>query len=155
MIVRWPDVAKAGSVCDRYVISTDFYPTMLDMTGLPLRPDQHVDGVSFAPHLKGKDDNKRGPIFWHYPHYGNQGGSPSAALRDGDWKLIRFFEDNRTELYNLASDIGEHHELSSAESDRTRIMQRQLDEWLAGVGARMPSSNPNWKPAAGESDSIR
>jgi arylsulfatase A-like enzyme len=147
MIARWPGVSKPGSVCDRYVISTDFYPTMLDMAGLALRPEQHLDGMSFAPLLKGEGDYERGPIFWHYPHYGNQGGSPAAAVRDGDWKLIRFFEDNRTELYNLASDVGEQHESSAAEPDRAATMRLQLDDWLASVGAQMPTPNPNASPS--------
>ena len=87
MIIRAPGVTKAGSTCDTPVTSTDFYPTLLELAGLPLRPQQQVDGMSLVPLLKG-DSLARGPLFWHYPHYGNQGGAPGGVVRDGDWKLI-------------------------------------------------------------------
>ncbi|MHC4736738.1 MAG: sulfatase, partial [Planctomycetota bacterium] len=100
MIIKWPGVVKPNSVCSEPVTSTDFYPTMLEMADLPLKPKQHVDGVSLVPLLKGKEKLERNAIFWHYPHYGNQGGSPGGAVRAGDYKLIEFYEDNRAELYN-------------------------------------------------------
>jgi arylsulfatase A-like enzyme len=145
-IVRWPGVTKPGSTSEQYIISNDYYPTLLEMAALPPRPEQHLDGKSFVPLLRGDRSYQRGPIFWHYPHYGNQGGSPSAAVRDGDWKLIRFFEDDRLELYNLASDLGERHDLSKTESSRAAAMRGQLDDWLKSVDARLPSRNPAWKP---------
>ena len=112
MIVKWPGVIKAGSVCGEPVISTDFYPTMLEIAKLPPKPAQNVDGVSIVPLLRGKKMD-RGAIYWHYPHYGNQGGSPGSVIRDGDWKLILFYEKNReVELYNLRDDIGEGNNLA-------------------------------------------
>ncbi|GIS63546.1 MAG: sulfatase [Planctomycetaceae bacterium] len=107
MIVRWPGVTAAGSVCKQVVTSTDFYPTILEITGLKARPAQHRDGVSFVSLLKGKT-RKRGPLLWHYPHYGNQGGAPAGAVREGRWKLIEWYEDKRVELFDLESDIGEN-----------------------------------------------
>jgi arylsulfatase A-like enzyme len=142
LIVRWPDHA-AGATCDSYVISTDYYPTLLEMAGVPLRPEQHVDGMSFAPLLEEPRDRERGPIFWHYPHYGNQGGSPTTAMRDGDWKLIELLEDGRLELYNLAQDIGEQVNLAGADPLRTVRMKEQLHAWRQSVGAQMPSPNPD------------
>jgi len=147
LIIRWPGVAKRGAVCDQYVTSTDFYPTMLAMAGLPPRRQQHVDGKSFAPLLTGEAEFERGPIFWHYPHYGNQGGTPAAAVRDGDWKLIEFFEDGRSELYNLASDLAEQHNLAQSQHERVATLQRQLHQWQLSVDARKPSPNPNYTPA--------
>lgn len=147
LLVRWPGKTKPGAVCDDYLISTDYYPTMLEMAGVEARPHQHVDGQSFAPLLQGEQkDFNRGPIYWHYPHYGNQGGQPAAAIRDGDWKLIEFFEDGRTELYNLANDLSEQHDISKSEPDRTATMQRQLHEWQRSVGAQFPSPNPDFSP---------
>ncbi len=101
LIVRWPGRIEAGSICDVPVSSPDFYPTMLDMAGLDLLPEQHCDGESILPLLKGGNTMKREAIFWHYPHYGNQGGTPGSSVRCGDYKLIEFFEDGRLELYNL------------------------------------------------------
>lgn len=145
MIIKWPGVTAPGSECNVPVTSTDFYPTMLDMAGLPLRPKQHVDGVSLAPLLDGKPLD-RGPLFWHYPHYGNQGGTPSAAVRDGDWKLIHFFEDHRLELYNLKDDIGEKHNLATEEPQKVKELRQKLIKWLNETGAVMPSVSPRYQP---------
>ncbi|MEN6333319.1 MAG: sulfatase, partial [Phycisphaerales bacterium] len=110
LIVRWPGVTQAGSTCEEPVTSTDFYPTMLEMAGLPPKPEQHVDGRSVAPLLKRTGSQERRAFFWHYPHYGNQGGSPGGAVRVGDYKLIEFYEDSRVELYNLRDDLGEQND---------------------------------------------
>ncbi len=142
MVIHWPGMAKAGSVTDQVMISTDFYPTLLDMAGLPALPQQHVDGVSLVPTLRGKKQ-KRGPIFWHYPHYGNQGGSPGSAVRYGDWKLIEWFEPGRSlELYNLKADIGEQNNLAEKNPGKTQQLHTILQRWRLEVGANMPSPNP-------------
>lgn len=141
MIVRWPGKTAPGSECAAPVISTDFYPTMLAMAGLPLRPRQHVDGRSLVPLLKQEGKLHREAIYWHYPHYGNQGGSPGGAVRSGDWKLIEFFGPKRVELYNLAEDLGEDHNLAEEEPERAARMLEMLRAWQREVGARMPTPN--------------
>jgi len=146
MLVRWPGVVKAGSVCSEPVISTDFYPTMLDMASLAPRPKQHIDGVSFVPLLKGAKSLDRKAIFWHYPHYGNQGGSPGGAVRLGNYKLIEFYEDSHLELYNLKADIGEKNNLAARMSEKTAEMLKMLRTWRRQVDARMPTPNPDYKP---------
>lgn len=93
--VPWMDVA--GNECPVPVTGADFYPTLLDLTGTPLRPEQHKDGVSLLPLLEGRRIADR-PLFWHYPHYGNQGGDPSSIIREGDWKLIHYWEDENNTL---------------------------------------------------------
>ncbi len=150
MIIRWPGVTKSGSVCDVPVTSTDFYPTMLDMAGVPRRPSQHVDGVSLVPLLKQDGALPERPLFWHYPHYGNQGGSPGAAVRLGDWKLIEFFEDGRAELYNLRDDVGERNDLAPTQPEKTRDLAGLLHAWQKDAGARFPTPNP--AAAQGASD---
>ncbi len=141
-LIKWPGVTRPGTECDVPVISTDFYPTMLEMAGLRPRDDQHVDGLSLVPLLCRESGIERDALFWHYPHYGNQGGSPGAAIRAGDWKLIEFFEDNRVELYNIKSDIGETNDLSSAEPERVKTLRARLHAWQKEVGARFPTPNP-------------
>ncbi len=141
MIIRWPGGGRKAALCDAPVISTDFYPTILDLAGLPLRPQQHRDGVSFAPLFKGRSLNLR-PLFWHYPHYGNQGGAPGGAVRDGDWKLIEWDEDGRIELYNLREDIGEKHNLADKHPDRASQLHNLLKNWRNEVQATRPSPNP-------------
>jgi len=135
-LIRWPGVAVAGSKCDVPVISTDFYPTILDMAGLPSKNDQHRDGVSLAPLMKGGTKIDRDALFWHYPHYGNQGGFPSGAVRMGDWKLIERFEDGRVHLYNLRLDIGEREDLAFAYPERVEQMRAKLHAWYKEVDAK-------------------
>jgi arylsulfatase A-like enzyme len=139
LIVRAPGLARPGSVCDTPVTSPDFFPTLLALAGLPARPGQHLDGVSFVPSLKG-DSLRRGPVFWHYPHYGNQGGAPGGAVRDGDWKLIEWYEDQSIELFNLKEDLGEQSNLATRRPDKVKELRAKLDAWRRDVGARMPTA---------------
>jgi len=144
MIVKWPGTTKPGSVCDVPVTSTDFYPTILEMAALPPKPNQHVDGVSFASLLKGQDVAQR-PLFWHYPHYGNQGFSPGAAIRFGNYKLIEFFEDNHIELYNIENDISEKNDLSKKMPRKAVELRAMLDHWQKTVDAKFPTPNENYE----------
>ena len=142
MIIKWPGVARAGSVCHEPVVSTDFYPTMLEMAGLPLKPAQHVDGVSLAGLLRGTGTLKPRALYWHYPHYHGSGNRPSGALRAGDYKLIEWYEDGKVELYNLKDDLGEKHDLAAALPDKADELRRRLHAWRTEVGATMPVGEP-------------
>jgi arylsulfatase A-like enzyme len=144
--VKAPGVTKAGSLCDKPVTGADFYPTMLDLAGLDLRPEQHVDGVSLKPLLKGAGIDER-PLFWHYPHYGNQGGEPSSIILKGEWKLIHYYEDGRNELYRPMADIGEEKDLAGAEPERTAALWKELDAFLKSSGARRPQPYREYDPA--------
>ena len=135
-LIRWPGVAKPGSRCDVPVVSTDFYPTILEMAGLPAKNSQHLDGVSLVPLLKGRKRIKRDAIYWHYPHYSNQGGFPGGAVRMGDWKLIERLEDGRVHLYNLKQDIGESKDLASEQPQRVERMRNKLHAWYKQVDAK-------------------
>ena len=147
--IKASGVTRPGSTCDTPAIGTDFYPTILELAGLPLRPQQHVDGVSLVPLLRGGPIAPR-PLFWHYPHYGNQGGEPSSIIRQGDWKLIHYWEDNRNELYHLPDDLGEQHDLAVSEIERTGQLWRELQAWLKETGAKIPQPNPDYTEAMGE-----
>ena len=94
-IIKWPGGTQPGTVSDAVITSMDFYPTILDMAGLPLRPDLHVDGKSLVPLLKNKTQKVHDTTYFHYPHRSNQKGSPSGAIRQGDYKLIVSINDNR------------------------------------------------------------
>ena len=145
MIIKWPGVTRPGSVCRTPVISTDFYPTMLEMAGLPLRPEQHEDGISLVPLLRGGKTLARRALYWHYPHYSNQGGTPSGAVRAGGWKLIEFYEDDHVELYDLRNDLSEKRDLAAAHPEKAAELRRMLHAWRAETGALMPTPNPAWK----------
>lgn len=147
--IRYPGVTTPGSESDVPVTGADFYPTILDLCGLPLRPEQHVDGLSLVPVLKGGTLQER-PLYWHYPHYDNQGGEPSSLLRLGDWKLIHYYEDGRDELYRLSSDPSEQSDLSRSFPVKTAAMAQQLERWLKSVDAKFPSPDPRYDPVRTE-----
>ncbi|MFQ6039548.1 MAG: sulfatase [Candidatus Poribacteria bacterium] len=146
LIIKWPGVIQPGSLCDVPVTSPDFYPTLLEMAGLELMPQQHCDGVSFLSLLQGGNTLSREAIFWHYPHYGNQGGTPGSSVRCGDYKLIEFFEDGRVELYNLREDVSEEHDIAKDRPDITKRLKGMLDDWRKKVEAKIPEPNPDYKP---------
>ena len=147
LIVRCPGVVPAGSVNATPVLSPDFYPTLLEACGQKLRPEQHLDGRSFFAALKSGKTVKRAPMFWHYPHYGNQGGAPGGAVMDGDWKLVEWFENQKIELFNLSTDPGEQNNLVVAEPRRAKALQARLHAWQTEVGARMSTPNSEYDPA--------
>ena len=139
-IISAPGIAKPGSVCETPVISTDYYPTLLQLAGLPLLPEQHKDGMSLVPLLKGGEPTQR-PLFWHYPHYANQGGGPCGAVRDGDWKLVEWFEDGRLELFNIRDDMAETKNLADKNPDQAKKLHAKLIAWRKEVKAVMPTPN--------------
>ncbi len=144
-VASWPGVIAAGSQSDVPITSPDIYPTFLEAAGLPLRPEQHSDGISLLPALQGATELSRDALFWHYPHYGNQGGTPGCSVRKGDYKLIHFFEDDRLELYNLLNDMGEQHNLATELPDVATELHRELWNWIESVNAQIPQPNPDWK----------
>ncbi len=146
MIVKWPKWGMKNIVCDEPVISTDFYPTILEMLGVEYEPSK-IDGKSFTRLLKGKKMN-RGPIYWHFPHYSNHGmQSPGCAIRDGDYKLLEYFENGTVQLFKLSEDIGEQKDLAKIEVEKTKVLIRKLRSWRKQVGAQMMKPNPNYDPA--------
>lgn len=143
-LIAWaPGKIPAGRISPQILTSPDFYPTLLEWAGLPLRPGQHKDGVSFLPALL-RQDFDRGDVFWHYPHYGNQGGTPGSAMRCGDYKLLEFFEDGHRELYNLREDPSESQNLAEALPDLTEAMAVRLAAWREKAGAKIPAYNPEY-----------
>jgi len=142
LIVRAPGVTPAGQTCSVPAYSADFYPTVLELAGLPPRPAQHVDGVSLVPALKGGKQLGREEIVWHYPHYHGSAWTPGSAIRAGDWKLIRFYDKEKVELYNVREDLGERNELSAKHPDRTKELLARLEKYLESVHAQMPKPNP-------------
>ncbi len=143
LLIRWPAVVKAGSVLSTPVSSPDFFPTLLAAAGAKPPSGQTLDGVNLLPVLQGKTLPER-PLFWHYPHYGNQGGAPCAAIRRGDWKLIEWYEDDRVELFNLSSDLGEQTDLSTKEPNRVAKLRDELHAWQKSVNAQFPQPNPSY-----------
>jgi arylsulfatase A len=147
LLVSWPGRIAPRRVADAVVTSPDFFPTLLELAGLPARPADHADGASFAPVLL---DPAARPaeraVCWHYPHYSNQRGKPHGAVRAGRWKLVEWFEDGAVELFDLAADLSEAEEVSRAQPGVARDLLAKLRAWRAEVGAQMPTPNPAYQP---------
>ncbi len=146
-IIRAPGTTQANTTCDVPVMSIDFFPTLLDLTKTP---SEEVDGKSLLPLLKGQTEWDRDALYWHYPHYSNQGGFPGAAIRQGDWKLIERFEDGEIQLYDLTNDIGESRDLAAKHPERVNAMRKKLHDWYKEVDAEFLRAKPDgpepWKP---------
>jgi arylsulfatase A-like enzyme len=140
LIIKYPAAIEKGSENNTPVISTDFFPTLLQLSGLPLLTKQHVDGVSLVPLFKNKKI-KRDALYWHYPHYGNQGGAPASAIRYRKWKLIEQFESNTFELYDLAKDPGERNNLIDREPSIAKKLKTLLMDWRTNQQAILPQKN--------------
>ncbi|MCL4146467.1 UNVERIFIED_CONTAM: hypothetical protein GTU68_008792 [Idotea baltica] len=145
MIIRWPGKTAPGSVSQTPVTSTDFYPTMLEMAGLPMKPEQHQDGVSLVPLLTKAATIER-DIFWHYPHYSNQGDRPGGAIRSGNYKLIERFETGQLELFDLENDLGETKDLAEEMPEKVQELHQKLLAWRKSVNAEMMDENPEYDP---------
>ncbi len=139
LIVYWPGRTKANQTSKALVTGTDYYPTLLEMLDLPALPNQHVDGQSFVPALMG-EAYRRGPIFWHFPHYSNHGyQSPNGAIREGNYKLIEYFENHSVQLFNLNQDLGEQRDLSLEQPAVAKRLLVRLQNWRKEVDAKMPA----------------
>jgi arylsulfatase A-like enzyme len=150
--IRWPGVVEPGSACGTPITGVDFYPTMLEIAGAHPTSGKVLDGESIVPLLTGSGELERDAVFWHFPAYlqGRENTwrtTPAGAMRQGDYKLLEFFEDGRLELYNLKDDIGERHDLSDEMPQRTRQMHERLVEWRRSVRAPVPTeANPEYDP---------
>ena len=146
-IIRAPGITQPGSVSRKPMVSMDFFPTMLDLAGLPAQPKLHADGQSLLSQLRGNDSGSR-TLYWHYPHYHGSSWKPGASIRDGDWKLIEFYHHDKVELYNLANDIGEQKNLATRQPKKTAELRAKLRTWQKSMKAKMPVPNPAYKAPA-------
>jgi arylsulfatase A-like enzyme len=149
LIVRYPPLVKAGTICEVPAMSIDLAPTIADLAGVKERPA--MDGVSLAPLLKDADaDLGRRALYWHYPHYHPGGAAPYGAICDGDDRLIEFYEDGKVELYDLAQDVGEKSDLAAKMPQKRDELLARLHQWRKEVGAQMPVANPDYDPSRAE-----
>jgi arylsulfatase A-like enzyme len=163
LIVRWPGHVPAGKVVDDPVVNTDWIPTLLELAGispvgrsptasLPGRSETPsyvggLDGVSFAALLTGRGPAPQRPLFWHFPHYTNQGSRPTGAMRDGNWMLVEYYDEEKAELYDLGKDIAEARDLAAQQPDRVASMRAALAAWRKSVAAQDNRPNPDFDPA--------
>jgi arylsulfatase A len=145
LIVRWPDHLPAGKVVDAPVINTDWIPTLLELAGQPLPAG--LDGVSLAALLTGRGPAPKRSLFWHFPHYTNQGSRPSGAMREEDWMLVAFYDSEAIELYDLTTDIRETRNVAAQNPERVTQMRAALAAWRKEVNAQENRPNPDFVPA--------
>ena len=146
LLVKWPGNVKGNSTSDVPVSGIDLWPTVRDVCVLESDKSISTDGVSLLPLLNQSGTIAREALFWHYPHYANQGGKPGAVIRSGEWKLIEFYEEGRRELFHVAKDVSESNNRAEQEPDRVRDLSEKLAAWRKLVGALMPEPNPNYTP---------
>lgn len=132
-IVKWPGMTKAGMTSEVPVMSTDFFTTFVKDAGGEIKGE--VDGVDLRPALSG-GELERDALYWHYPHYSNQGGFPSGAIRMGHWKLVERYEDGKVHLYNLKKDIGERKDVKEKNEALVKKMRAKLHAWYLEVDAK-------------------
>ena len=140
LIVCWPRVTHPGATTATQVITPDLYPTLLHACNGKPATGQILDGVDIMPALRGGTLKPR-PLYWHYPHYHGGGATPYSAVRDGDYRLIEFFETGKIEMYNLKDDPKELHDLSHSEQEKAALLHKNLDSWRKRVGAQLPLPN--------------
>ena len=151
LIIRWPGTGSAGATCDEPVISNDYYPTLVDICGLHGAPEL-PDARSVALLIKNPASHiDRDDLYFHYPHYYDT-TTPVSAILSRDWKLLEYFEDGHCELYNLANDGMEQHNMATANPSKVSELRGRLRRWRESVKAQMPSLNPNYRA---EVDSVR
>ncbi|MEM7558947.1 MAG: sulfatase/phosphatase domain-containing protein, partial [Planctomycetota bacterium] len=143
---RYPGTTQPASQSNEMMCSIDLYPTVASAAGVELK--HSVDGINLLPALKG-DNLERDALYWHYPHYSNQGGIPGGAIRSGNFKLFERYEDGKVHLYDLSKDIGEHNDLASQMPDRVDAMRSKLHQWYKAVDAKFlqpKDGKQPWKP---------
>ncbi len=141
-ILRWPGKVKPGTTIDTPIVTMDWLPTFLEIAGQ--KPPATLDGVSLVGLLQGTAKLADRPLYWHQPHYTNQGGLPGTALRDGNWKLIEWSEDGNVDLFDLAADPLETTNLAEKHPDRVKAMRAKIAEWKKSVDAQEMTPNPNF-----------
>ncbi len=150
LYIRSPASSAPGALCDVPVTGIDFYRPSSSWLASRFPRSRTVDGESMVRCCKGEADPELSArdLFWHYPHYGNQGGDPSSIIRNGPWKLIHYYEDGHDELYNLEEDAGEQSDVAAAHGDLVADMRARLDAWLKEIGAKLPVPDAEHDPAA-------
>ncbi|UCH63468.1 MAG: sulfatase [Fidelibacterota bacterium] len=155
LIVRWPGVVEAGSVCSEPVTSIDFFPTICEAAGVDLPSDRVIDGRSMVPLLSQTGTLEREAIYWHFPHYRDRIG-PYSIVRADEWKLIKRYEARKAvgryegkafELFNIKDDLSERHDLSGQLPKKVRELDKMLTSWLKATGAKLPKKNRRYVPS--------
>ncbi|MEN8228203.1 MAG: sulfatase [Bacteroidota bacterium] len=138
LLLRYPGITDPGATCEQPAISMDFYPTLIELADIEMDQELHLDGRSLVPFLKNPEEIEERSLVWHYPHYHGSTWRPGSAIRNNQWKLIEFYEEQVVELYDLTTDLGEHTDLAAEFPERVDSLHAQMHERLQAMGAKYP-----------------
>ncbi len=153
LVVKWPGKIEAGSRSEEPVITLDFLPSFLELTNSKWEEEYPLHGESLLTHFQTKNSLKREYLYWHFPAYleiyrrlpGKWRITPMGSIVKGDWKLMQFFENDRIELYNLATDLGEESNVAIENPKIVDELLNEMESWREELGARVPSQlNPEF-----------
>jgi len=145
LIIKWPGKVRGNTTCEVPVISSDIYPTIMEMIGKGVEPAEDIDGMSLVPLLLEKGNQNRNQLCWYYPHYSPQSKMPGYAIRKGDFKLVEYLDPHTIELFNLKNDLSEKNNLAEDNPDKVKELQQSFDSWLKRMDPVMHTLNPNYK----------
>lgn len=155
LIIYWNNKITAGTIADVPVTTADFYPTIAKVINAAYQKDKQVDGEDIFKILQKTEQYQKRKLYWHYPHYSNQGGKPGSSIREGNYKLIYNYEDETTELYDIKNDISETKNLAASNRQIEQQLKKDLFKWLKETGALMPNKNPAYTPLSGSGANMR
>ena len=149
LIIKWPGKGLQNKISDVPIISVDFYPTIMEMTGISYNSKELIlDGKSLVPMVTGDEPGEKRALYWHFPHYSNHGQqSPCGVIRYGDYKLIEYYENFNVQLFNLSDDPAEQNDLAEVEPEKADELREMLHEWRKDVDAQMMEPNPEYDPS--------
>ena len=158
MMVRWPGNVKPKTRSAAPVVTMDIHATILDAAGLQHDPSNTPDGVSLLPMLRDQTDSpnstealKQRSLYFHYPNYAfHKQNRMASAIRNGPYKLLKFYDDDSVELYDLENDISEAKNLAKENPEKAKAMRYELEQWLKNVGANIPQRSESSSPATSD-----
>ena len=148
LLIKPAQYRKANRIVDEAVIGHDLYPTVLSLAGMQIPEGQQIDGLDLSPMIHEIGHLDRNELFWHYPHYHGSGWTPGAAIRQGDWKLIEFYETEAIELYNLADDLAESYNLAEEQVEKANELRERLNSLQDTLNAKRPWINVRYAQSA-------
>jgi len=147
LIMYWKGKTVAGSHIDLPVSTADLYPTIAAAINNKYKKEAKIDGENILSLLATPQFYQNRTLYWHYPHYSNQGGKPGSAIREGNYKLIINYEDDTAELYDLTKDLSEKNNIASAQPQIAAKLKKKLMNWLKQNAALLPNQNPAYHPS--------
>ncbi|HEA23121.1 MAG TPA: DUF4976 domain-containing protein [Pricia antarctica] len=145
LLIKPSNYKEQNRIVSEPVIGQDFFPTILSQAKIDIDRNLEIDGIDLTPLINGDQNLDRGELYWHYPHYHGSGWTPGAAIRQGDWKLIEFYETETVELYNLSEDISEKNNLASEYPEKVNTLKQKLDELQKTTNANKAIRNPKYE----------